>query len=117
MRIIEASDEEARAAGQGRPRVTLADMESKIVARYDVTALRAVSDFPVVPETLESLAVLSVCIVVMKNGLTLIGKSAPASPENFNAEFGKKLAYEDVIRQLWPLEGYLLRDNLASNRE
>jgi hypothetical protein len=56
------------------------------------------------------LELLSICILVMKNGFTVIGKSAPASPENFNAEFGKKLAYEDCIRQLWPLMGFALRD-------
>jgi hypothetical protein len=42
----------------------------------------------------------------------VIGKSAPASPENFNAELGKKFAYEDAVRQLWPLMGFALRDRL-----
>jgi hypothetical protein len=48
----------------------------------------------------------------MRNGFTVIGKSAPASAANFNAELGKKLAYEDAIRQLWPLMGFSLRDRL-----
>ena len=51
----------------------------------------------------------------MRNGFTIIGKSAPASPANFNAEFGQKLAYEDCIRQLWPLMGFSLRDRLAAS--
>lgn len=83
--------------------------EAKIAARYDFTGDRAVGlDVPQHP----ALGVLSICILVMQNGFTIIGKSAPASAANFNAELGKKLAYEDAIRQLWPLEGYALRDRL-----
>lgn len=63
---------------------------------------------------MEQLKILSICIVVMSNGFTVVGKSAPASPENFNAEFGRELAYKDCIRQLWPLMGFALRDRLAA---
>jgi hypothetical protein len=56
---------------------------------------------------------LSICLLVMKNGFVVIGKSAPASPENFNRELGKKFAYEDAVRQLWPLMGFALRDRLS----
>jgi hypothetical protein len=41
-----------------------------------------------------------------------VGKSAPANAENFDAEVGKQLAYEDAIRQLWPLLGYALKQKL-----
>lgn len=91
------------------PRVSLKSMEDKIDARYDFTADKAIGDSP----AMTSLSLLSICIIVMKNGFTIIGKSAPASAANFNAELGKKLAYEDAIRQLWPLEGYLLREELG----
>jgi hypothetical protein len=98
------------AANAKAPRVALADIESAIAARYDFTADKAVGDAPVVPP----LTLLSICILVMQNGFTVIGKSAPASPENFNAELGAKLAYEDAVRQLWPLMGFALRDRLAA---
>ncbi len=49
----------------------------------------------------------------MQNGFTVIGKSAPASPENFDPEKGKRFAYEDAVKQLWPLEGYALRERLS----
>ena len=42
----------------------------------------------------------------------MLGKSAPASPANFNPELGAKFAYEDAVRQVWQLEGYLLREQL-----
>lgn len=89
------------------PRVSLKSMEDKIAYRFDFTADQACC------EVVEQLKLLSICILVMKNGFTIIGKSAPASAANFNAELGKKLAYEDAIRQLWPLEGYLLREELG----
>lgn len=56
--------------------------------------------------------VLVVCIITMKSGFTVIGKSAPASPENFSEEVGRRYAYDDAFRQLWPLEGYLLKERL-----
>lgn len=89
------------------PRVSLQSMLDKIKARHDFTADTALGDGVPVPDELK---LLSICLLVMQNGFVLIGKSAPASAANFNAELGRKLAYEDAIRQLWPLEGYLLRE-------
>ena len=60
------------------------------------------------------LGILTLCVLTMRNGFTIIGKSAPASSENFDAEKGRTFAFEDAIRQLWPLEGYLLRHQLSS---
>ncbi len=107
---IQATDQEAAAVAVA-PRVTLADIEAAIAARYDFTADKALGDG--IPAH-DALKLLSICIVVMKNGFTVIGKSAPASPANFNAELGRKLAYEDAVRQLWPLMGFALRERLAS---
>lgn len=92
------------------PRVALADIEAAIGAVYHLTADKAIGDAPPV----DSLKLLSICLVVMRNGFTIVGKSAPASAANFNADLGRKLAYEDAIRQIWPLMGYALRDKLAA---
>lgn len=112
MSSIEQSDADAAAVAVA-PRVSLADIEAAIAARYDFTADKAVGDG--VPK-LEPLRLLSICILVMRNGFTVIGKSAPASPENFNPDLGRKFAYEDAIRQLWPLMGFSLRDRLAATQ-
>ena len=106
---LQVSDDVA-AAGATAPRVSLQSMKDKIAAEYVFTADKAVSGAPVV----DSLKLLTVCIIVMKNGFTVIGKSAPASPENFDAEKGATFAREDAIRQIWPLEGYALREKLAA---
>ena len=103
--------DDASAAVAVAPRVSLAEIETAIAARYDLNAHTAVEacGAPALPE----LKPLSICILVMRNGFTVIGKSAPASPANFDAELGRKFAYEDAIRQLWPLMGFALRDRLA----
>lgn len=93
------------------PRVSLQDMEAKISKELYCTADQAfgnetTSDNP--------LALLTLCVLVMQNGFMVIGKSATASPENFDPEKGKRFAYEDAIKQLWPLEGYALRERLSA---
>lgn len=92
------------------PRVSLDDIKANIACRYDLNAgdvVRAVG----APEH-DSVRLLSICLLVTQNGFTVIGKSAPASPENFDREYGKQLAYEDAVKQLWPLMGYALREKL-----
>lgn len=86
-------------------------MESKIAAEAYFTAgdAGAALGIPMHAAT----CLLTLCILTMQNGFTLIGKSAPASPENFDVEKGKRFAYEDAIKQLWPLEGYALREKLS----
>lgn len=56
---------------------------------------------------------LTICIITMKNGFMVSGVSAPASSANFDPEVGKRYAYDNAFKQLWPLEGYLLREKLS----
>jgi hypothetical protein len=65
----------------------------------------------------EQLEVLTICILQVRNGFTVIGKAAPADPGNFDADLGKKFAYEDAVRQLWPLYGFALREELSRTTE
>lgn len=55
---------------------------------------------------------VTVCCLVLENGYCVIGQSAAASPGNFDAEIGEKIARGDARDKIWPLEGYLLRDRL-----
>jgi hypothetical protein len=110
---LQTSDAEAGAVAIA-PRVSLDDIKYAVASQYEFTAAAAVAalGMPIAADT--PLKVLSVCLMVMKNGFTVVGKSAPASPENFNLELGQKLAREDCIRQMWPLMGFALRDRLAA---
>lgn len=56
---------------------------------------------------------LTFCVLVLRNGFTVTGESACASPENFDAELGRKIARQNAISKVWPLMGYELRSKLA----
>jgi hypothetical protein len=56
---------------------------------------------------------LTVCCLTLKNGFTVTGESACASPENFNKELGEKIAYGKARDKIWVLEGYLLKQRLS----
>lgn len=55
---------------------------------------------------------LTFCVLVLENGFTVTGESACASPENFDAEIGRKIAFENARNKIWQLEGYLLKEKL-----
>ena len=55
---------------------------------------------------------LTVCCLTLKNGFTVTGESACASPENFDYEIGEKIAFEQARNKIWMLEGYLLKHRL-----
>lgn len=57
----------------------------------------------------------TVCCLTLRNGFTVIGQSACASPANFDTDLGRRIAREDAVRQIWPLAGYALREALKSN--
>lgn len=56
----------------------------------------------------------TLCVITMRNGWTSTGFSAPADARNFDEEVGKRYAYDHAFRPLWQLEGYLLRERLAT---
>lgn len=55
---------------------------------------------------------LTVCCLTLKNGYTVTGESACASPENFNSRLGEEVAYNKARAKIWALEGYLLKERL-----
>jgi hypothetical protein len=61
----------------------------------------------------DALKLLTFCVLVLKNGFTVTGESACASPENFDAEIGRKIARENATQKVWPLMGYELKSKLT----
>lgn len=105
------------AAAAVAPRVTLAVLESEIAYVGYFTALEGVNAGGAATMTkhaADALRLLTFAVVVLRNGFTVTGQSACASPENFNAEIGQRLALDDAKRHIWPLLGFRLRDALAS---
>ncbi|MBS0402858.1 MAG: hypothetical protein JSS18_10305 [Proteobacteria bacterium] len=66
------------------------------------------------PNPTAPLGLLTFCVLVLRNGFTVTGESACASPENFDAEIGRRIARENAINKVWPLLGFRLRDKLAA---
>jgi hypothetical protein len=108
-------EREILAKGLTAPRVTQASIEAKITSEHYFSAEEGVmgSDEGRGPATWpQSLGLLTFCVLVLKNGFTVTGQSAVASPENFDAEVGRKVARANAVKQVWALEGYLLRERI-----
>jgi hypothetical protein len=111
------------------PRVTPAALQAEIVSAHYFTAADGVAGaftnaqvaqgrgvFPDEIGALKTeLKLLTFCVLVLRNGFTVIGHSACASPENYNKEIGERIARENAEREIWPLLGFRLRDQLASS--
>ena len=104
------------------PRITPADLKANIAIEHYFTAAQAVylhgpdeeGPFGEPARGINSLDLLTFCVLVLKNGFTVTGESACASPENFNAEIGRKIARENAVAKIWPLMGYELKSKLAA---
>ena len=106
-------EQEIQAKGLTAPRVTPADIEANIASEHYFTAwdgaslqLDGPSDIPA------ALSLLTFCVLVLRNGFTVTGESACASPENFDAALGRKIARQNAINKVWPLLGFLLKEKL-----
>lgn len=99
------------------PRVTPADIEANITSEFYFTAADgcegASGHRPNSVRAGTALSLLTFCVLVLKNGFTVTGESACASPENFDAELGRKIARANAVNKVWPLMGYALKQKLS----
>ena len=112
---------EIEAKGLTAPRVTPADIEAEIASEHYFTAEEGAQGAPAktCPDLgMEhpSLARLTFCVLILKNGFTVTGETACVSPENFDAEIGRKVARQDAVNKIWPLLGFRLRDAIHAGR-
>jgi hypothetical protein len=108
-----------QAKGKTAPRVTPADIEGNIAGVYYFTAkdgvqaaLHSQDELTRLTGAHAELALLTFCVLSLKNGFTVTGESACASPENFDAEIGRKIARANAVAKVWPLMGYELKSKL-----
>ena len=110
------------------PRVTPADIEAEIASEHYFTAADGVAGeahrrdlagdaLPVGWYAPPQTDLLTFCVLVLRNGFTVTGESACASPENFNAEIGRRIARENAVNKVWPLLGFRLRDRLVAGAQ
>ncbi|MNZ51013.1 hypothetical protein D3C78_688140 [compost metagenome] len=117
-----AIEQEIQAKGLTAPRITPADLQGNIAGEFYFTAKDGVrgefaaSGFGLIDEP-SPLDLLTFCVLVLRNGFTVTGESACASPENFDAEIGRKIARQNAEQKIWPLMGYELKQRLAVRAE
>lgn len=93
-----AIEQAVKAAGKNFPRLRPEDIDAVIVSEQ-------YHQFPGTTVT--------VCCLQLRNGFNTTGTSAAASPGNFDAEIGRRVARANAREKIWSLEGYLLRDRLS----
>lgn len=120
-----AIEKEIQAKGLTAPRITPTDIDANIASEHYFTAADGVfgvatgeavaaGESTVGWQSPPSLGLLTFCVLVLQNGFTVTGESACASPENFDAEIGRKIARQNAIQKVWPLMGYELRSKLSA---
>ena len=80
-----------------RTSVSLNDIEAKVTRTV----------YTVLPDT-----TTTICQLFMENGYVILGTSACVDKTKYNQALGEKYAYEDAINKAWPLEGYLLAQQM-----
>lgn len=109
-------EQEIQERGLTAPRVSVADIETNIVSEHYFTAGEGVTGAHVPLRSNfsyeSSLDLLTFCVLVLKNGFTVTGESACASPENFHADMGRRIARDNAVNKVWPLMGYALKQQL-----
>lgn len=112
-------EQEIQEKGLNAPRLTPEHIDSKIKAVEYILARDVckrdngveIFDAPLPLQT------LTFCILTLENGFTVTGESACVSPENFDAEIGKDIAYQNAREKIWQLEGYLLKQQIHHEAE
>lgn len=128
---------------KGGERVTLEDVESAIVHEVYFTAEQGkagacghethaeiLKQFPEIETSVYKssctreffeedrgpLSRLTLCVLTLWNGFTVLGQSACADPKSFDPEIGRRLARAHAVNQIWPLMGYELRSRMARDQ-
>lgn len=91
-------EKEVESKGLTAPRVTAELIDSLIAGE----------SYHVFPGT-----TVTICLLKLRNGFSVTGESACASPENFNQLLGEKIAFDNARDKIWALEGYALRNELS----
>jgi hypothetical protein len=116
-------EQEIQAKGLTAPRITPADIEANIASEHYFTGAQGLAGVAVCAEDADGVPTLSTnsplhlltfCVLVLRNGFTVTAGSTCVSPENFDAEVGRKIARQKAIDQIWLLMGYELHSKLVA---
>ena len=106
--INQTIEQEIQAKGLTAPRITPADVEANIRAETYFTAFDGfmADDRDMAMQDADALKLLTFCVLVLRNGFTVTGESACASPENFDAEIGRKIARQNAVAKVMGYTGH-----------
>lgn len=106
-------EQDIQRKGLTAPRITMDDIEANIDEEWYFTAAEGALPASTSAK-LHPLDLLTFCVLVLRNGFTVTGESACASPENFDADIGREIARSNAVQKIWPLMGYELRTKLST---
>lgn len=105
-----------QAKGKTAPRITPADIQAAIAQTHYFTAADGVRGAAIADGVDDGstppLQLLTFCVLVLRNGFTVTGESACASPANFDPVIGQQVARKNAEEKIWALEGYRLKESL-----
>ena len=113
-------EQEIQTKNLNAPRITPNDIEENIISEHYFDAFMASAHGTAKYYDgfkdchVDALRLLTFCVLTLKNGFMVTGESACASPENFDAEIGKKIARQNAVTKIWSLMGYELRSKLLA---
>ena len=111
----QAIEAQIQAKGKTAPRVTPTDIEANIRSEHYFTAEDG-ADHSSMAEfgkgSGKGLELLTFCVLTLRNGFTVTGESACASPENFDPQIGRNIARQNAVSKVWPLLGFVLKERL-----
>ena len=102
--------------------ITQADINANIDSEYYFTAADGVDganmsgELTIACSYEDSLKLITFCVLVMKNGFSVIGSSVCFSHGHYSAEVGREVARENAIQNVWPLMAYALKEKLAEGK-
>lgn len=117
-------DEDTLIRRSPAPRISLEMIEQQIIAEHYFTAYEGRMGSIVegtyttrgrqagTDQDLDSLKLLTFCLLVLENGYTVVGQSACADARNFDRAMGEGIARKEAINQIWPLLGYELKTRI-----
>ena len=88
--------------GLNSPRITASDVQNNIVK----------ADYYVFPDS-----TTTICMLTLRNKFTVIGTASCVSSDNFDAEIGRGIAYNNAKNKVWELLGFLLANELIEKEE
>lgn len=122
MDISQATQALIEKEGLEAPRITLAAIEAEVAGETYFTAAEGVigahkthgGEYQGTAPHHERLGLVTICVLVLRNGTPLVGYSCPVSAENFKEGVGRQAARHKALAKVGDLLAFRLLDAQAT---